>query len=658
MNRLACFFIPCIVALTMGLLKASSSTICSNIGNDVSSCSSYFPRSYFGIRSQGANTARELIGWEELLYQPNICDSNFVFSSAFEYQASFNSKRIANYLFGTEALHFVGSQVPGRDNIYNTQLVAENFGLPATFNQTLFIKPKIQNYIFDFQGYLSLNSLVSGFYLRIHAPLVLSKWTLFNACNTSCICSTNSYDTYDVSDVCSTSIAEVPALALAGAFGINNESVLSPIPVNGSLQEALQGTPFGDMHTPWRYGKFNFNPKSLLRLADIDLILGWNFWDSEDSHIGGFFQFVAPTGNKENPAYIFSPVIGNGQHYEFGGGLTAHSMLWYGCADQSVGVYFEGNVTHLFKNTQKRSFDFKNNGPLSRYLLLKEIDTVSNMTNAYTGNLINAINVTTRDASVRIAVKGDASLKFAYRNAGFGIDLGYNIYGLAKEKVCIQERSPSAAIAPRPDVLYVIQGLQPTQGFNGCADQAISNSSQVVNLNSANAHATIYSATPASVIPEPTELAVPAGGSSLPLVGIVVANPLAGNAVGQSTNLSACTGPADALILNPAGANFYKNNPPVAGIADASAAHYIAAATIDNISIPGAFSLDNISVLNPLSGAAKSIITQKVFAFISYTSKNAGGFIGIGGEVEFDGNGDRKGGHDQWGVILKGGFAY
>ena len=654
MNSLSKFFLVSLY-ITSNTLSSSScepiESFSGSVSSDISSSSSYLPRSYFGIRSQGANTARELIGWEELIYEPNRCDSQFVFSASFEYQTSFKPDRIANYLFGSSALHFSGSEVPKRDNIYSTQLVAENFGLPATFNQTLFIKPKIQNYIFDFDAYLGLNSLIGGLYLRLHAPLVLSKWSLFDSCYNSCVCSgSSSYENYSHED-------SVPAYAPAGAYGINPASVLSPIPVNSNLREALSGNTFGDMQEPWSYGKFNFNPTLACRLADLDVIVGWNFWDCEDSHIGGFFQFVAPTGNKANPTYLFSPVIGNGKHYEFGAGLTAHSILWYGCADQSIGIYFEGNVTHLFKNTQKRSFDFKNNGPLSRYLLLKEIDTVSNMTNAYTGKLVNAINVTTREATVNIAVKGDASLKVASRNAGFGIDVGYNMYGLSKEKLCIKERSPSALLAKSPSVRYVIQGLQPTQGFNGCSGDFVTNNPQVLNLNSSNPSATIYNGERAISNPSLKQLAVPLGGEALPLVGIVVANPLAGNAVGQSTNLSACT-TSDALVLNPAGALYYQAKPPVGGINDASAADFIASAAIDNQTLLGSFSISDVSVLDPLSGAAKSIITQKVFAFISYTSKDARGFIGIGGEVEFDGNGARKGGHDQWGLILKGGCAY
>lgn len=631
--------------------RTSNQSSCRNtLYSDMGSCASYMPRSYYGIRSQGANTARELMGWEELIYRYRPCETNFVFASSFEYQTSFKSDRIANYLFGSEELHFVGSQVPGRDNIYNTQLVAENFGLPSDFNQVLPIRPKIQNYIFDFQAYMTLNSFVNGLYLRMHAPFVLSKWNLFNGCGSS-LCSRSS---------CSTSYScceqEDQAYALAGSFGFDQSNVLSPIPVNSTLCQALSGKPFGDMKIPWNFGIFDFDPKLLCRLADIDLIVGWNYWDTDDSHVGGFFQFVVPTGNKPDPRYIFSPVIGNGHHYEFGGGITAHSILWYGCGDQSIGIYVEGNVTHLFKNTQVRSFDFCSNGPLSRYLLLKEIDTVSNMTNAYTGNLINAINVTTRNATIDIAVKGDVSLKFAYRNAGLGLDLGYNFYGLSKEKVTIKQGSPSSSIASSNNVRYVIQGLQPTQGFNACTGSMVGLAPQTVNLNSANANATIFNAQPDPVVPPMTSLAVPLGGDSIPLVGIVAANPLAGSSIGESTNLTACS-TSDALILNPAGTEFYQTN-TITSIADASALNYIASAKVNNASIVGSFSLNDTCVLNPLSGSAKDIVTQKVFLFLSYLTKDGHGFIGAGGEIEFDSNGAKKGGHDQWGIVLKGGFAY
>jgi hypothetical protein len=609
------------------------------------------PRSYYGIRSAGANTARELVGWQEYIYSEHVGKNYFATALAAEYQQSFKPERIANYLFGTDQLRFVGSKAPGRNDREGNQLVAENFGLPATCDQTLFIKPKIQNYILDFELFGGLNRLFNGFYLRLHAPLVLSKWSLFDYCGRKEVSYSQSYSALAEQDPFFVSNSHAPA----GAFGIvpaANGSVLDPVPINSTLCQALSGEPFGDMKQRWQFGKFNFHSTSLCRLADIDLMLGWNYWDATDSHLGGFVLFVAPTGNKVDPEFIFSPVIGNGQHYELGGGLTAHSRLWQGLGDQHLSIYLEGNVTHLFKNIQIRSFDFKQNGLMSRYLLLKEIDTVSNITNAYTGNLINAIDITTRQAAVRIPVKGDASLKLAYRNNGFLFDIGYNLYGLAQEKLCIQQGNPCASSAFRPNVRYVIQGLQPTQGFSACAGSPLTTTPQVVNINASNSAATMYKAVTQPTGNE-TVLEVVPGAAQLTAIGSVAANPAAGNTLGQGINLVACASTAG-LVLNPAGALAYG----ATGVVASGIANYTATATINDQPIDGSFSYNDTAILDTRSGAAKAIVTQKIFGFIGYTAPADRGFIGVGGEVEFDGNGASRGGHNQWGVWLKGGLSF
>ena len=72
-------------------------------------------------------------------------------------------------------------------------------------------------------------------------------------------------------------------------------------------------------------------------------------------------------------------------------GVSGHLILWEQDTNHSLAIYLEGNATHLFKNSQHRSFDFCKNGLLSRYMLLKELDDSL----MYTGNLINGINLIT-----------------------------------------------------------------------------------------------------------------------------------------------------------------------------------------------------------------------------------------------------------------------
>lgn len=633
-------------------LKGTCSTDNNIAANCIRSISGCEPRSYYGTRSPGANTARELIGWQEFIYQypENPCQAYGAFAVATEYQRTFKPDRIAQYLFCTDTLRFVGSQVENRGD---GDIVAENFGLPSNFNQSLKVNPKIENYIFDFEWFLGLNNWSEGLYFRAHAPVVYSRWSLFD----------KKCQKYEDSPT-----------AIAGAYGILDSSPLSNVPVLGSLQEALKGAAFGAMTEQWTFGRFSFCEVSKVRLADIDLIVGQNFWDCRDSHVGLFLQVVVPTGNKNDATYVFSPVIGNGSHWEAGAGLSAHTMLWDGCGDQSLSVYFEGNATHMFKNHQTRSFDFKNNGPLSRYLLLKEIGvlpTTANpsqtppipataaTTNGFNGTLINAINVNTRNVTVSVAIKGDASIKFAYRNCNLGVDLGYNIYGQTHENVSILNGPPSSVSKFNPNTAFVIQGGQPTQGFVACTGETLGDTPVVISLNSGQPNATIFNNNSGlSADQILTKLEINPGGSDINNAGIIAANPSIGMAIDQSYNLTnTCMPGEDRVVLTPAGLSNLGTNTIIPAAANLPAA-YVATATVGTAPVPGSFTYSDINVLNIRSGTAKSILTHKLFGFINYKMAEETAFIGVGGELEFDGSYCRKGGHNQWGLIIKGGFTF
>jgi hypothetical protein len=234
----------------------------------------------------------------------------------------------------------------------------------------------------------------------------------------------------------------------------------------GSLEAALTGGTFGDMQTPWAFGRFPFCSQNKNAVAGVALVAGWNFWQSDCSHFGLFFQYVAPTGNRPDPRYLFSPVVGNGRHHEVGGGLSAHYELWNNDCDQALNVYLDGFVMTALRNCQTRSFDFQGKGCLSRYMLLEALTpatTVPLAPTTYTGALINGINFATRRAQVKISVKGDATLRFVYTHGGFNFGFGYNAYGQSEEDVRLANAPVTdcnGAAAINPAVVY---------GFKGCA---------------------------------------------------------------------------------------------------------------------------------------------------------------------------------------------
>jgi len=422
---------------------------------------------YFSIRSQSVNAARELVGWQTHI---NLFDKDCLygsFSITPEYTRSFRSGRIAEYIFGDDitatsskgTLAISGSRA---DNRGSHDWLADYFGLPTDFKSEVTFKPRIENFLVDFNLYLGLDEWMCGLYFRIHAPVVYTRWDL-RATEAVSAAGTNGY---------------VEGYMSADKTGITNATLRK------DFLTAVDGTyTFGDMKEALKYGKMSKDRDTKTRLSDIEAALGWNFWQCEDYHFGLAIRGSAPTGNRANAEYLFEPIVGNGNHWTLGGGVSAHAVLWRGCdEDHFFGVWLDANITHLFRTRQTRSFDLKNK-PNSRYALLAEMSsTVATLyaadaqaadgvagvvpSHQYTGKLLPVINVTTFDVNVSIDVQVDAALKFSYYNCGFEADLGYNLWARSGEKFKLRDSSTFT------EKKYVLKGDSHVYGFAGAAGEA------------------------------------------------------------------------------------------------------------------------------------------------------------------------------------------
>ena len=386
---------------------------------------------FLSHRSQGVNAARELAGWQQFINKSCVEDTYGAFSITLEHTRSFKPEHITQFFFGNDLINCCntlvvqGSQVQSR---HPKAWLADYFGLSPEYSGCISFCPRIKNIIADVNFYLGLDECYNGLFFRIHAPITWTKWEL----NMS-ECIRNSGDTGFLE-------------------GYMNEADVDRGNLPDSFMEAMSGNiMFGEMKDPLRYGLMTNCKLTKVGIADLRASLGWNFKGDEDYHFGFFIHAAAPTGTRPKGTYLFEPIIGNGKHWELGFGITSSYIFWRSedCEEKYLGVWLDGNFTHLFKANQCRSFDFCNR-PNSRYMLLQEMGKNEDMLGGrdqgdeettpanfqYKKSLIPAINWSTFCVDVKINFQADIVLKLGYVRENWSMDLGYNLWARTGEKFC------------------------------------------------------------------------------------------------------------------------------------------------------------------------------------------------------------------------------
>ncbi len=600
-------------------------------------------------RSQGDNTARELVGWQRQLF---ICYENSyaAIASSVEYTRSFGTECIAKHLFSTECLTFLGSQFntscyasESTANTRNpTDIVADYFGLPTDFKGTLAIKPRIENAIIDINLYFGLQDSGPGLFLWINAPIVHTRWTLglddCVACAPKFRGCTEFPQCYMFSGNTNAKTPVIPAIPFQDPdcptpLYPQRTSPACPVDSNldvpialrnancttQSIREALSGNfTFGDMLERWKFGRFSFCPKSKTGLADIDVMFGWNFIQNDYAHVGFYSVTVIPTGNRPKAHYIFEPMIGDGKHWKLGGGASAHISLfpntdecWF-----NMGLYAYGRAVHVFDTDQIRSFDFirqecEPTHLLTRYMLLKEYNTACE----YNGTMINAINFATRNCNVSVGLLADVSIKAFVAANGWEFDLGYNFYYREREKICIKTECP----CPIDSRIFGFKGLEGVC----CAVYSVNDTPAVcgpaistVPLNTTQATATMFD----PELPDIHPMKPPANISTICL--------------SWNSETIGTAGSPNCLPFSEL------TTPPYVEANMAAQPQFVTCADLD-----------------PRSAAQGEMRTHKVFGHLNYTFDSCyTPFVGIGAEGEFDACNNNA--LQQWGIWIKAGASF
>lgn len=367
---------------------------------------------YLPFRSLSENTPRMMVGMHDFYHRASFegsCKNNQdlgnygVFSVTPAYARSFDGDDITQAFFGwwlqgCNKLNITGSLVPNRND---KDLLADWFYLDGNYQGSISFDPVIQNALVDMNFYWGMDAWVEGLYFNIHAPLAWTKWDLNARFKTTepGILVDAGYNYLDSSE---------KYFCKKDVLVTNLETVYHPL-------------------TSARFcGCSCDDAKTLVRLSDIQMDLGWDFVRHDRWNMGMYVRGVAPTGNRPTGRWLFEPIIGNGHHWELGGGLTANVVLWEDDANEkSINFSFDAHATHLFNALQHRVFDLKNM-PLSRYLTAfrsnePEIEPVANLT------------ATTINSS--FVAQGELTALFNAMYKNWSLDLGYNFWAQSCEKI-------------------------------------------------------------------------------------------------------------------------------------------------------------------------------------------------------------------------------
>lgn len=388
----------------------------------------YCVRSLIIPRSQGVRLSREFNA--RYRDQENI-DAAGSLTLTIEHLQSQRAKNIATCLFGSDLLRFSGSGVPDRKS---TDILADYFGLAPDFKGSVHFKPLIENLVVDLQYNIHLDCLKPGLLFSIDVPLARSVWNLGAHFNNG------------------------PTNGLFPACYMSTSS--NPTVGAGNLQQALSGqVTFGDMQRIWNFGKFSLCPLQRTRITNIAFTLTYPVVYCPDIRFNVLLNACIPAGNKPDPDYIFSPIAGNGHFGTIGAGFNVTWHAWHTYYGM-FSLYAEGRISHLFKHKNIRSFDFRGNGPLSRYMLLKQLNLDTDGSLVYGGELINGINFATRAATIYVPLEGEALIAFVFDNDCWNANIGYTLYGRTREQLSLLCCSPFPC-----DVLGKFFGIKGTEGL-------------------------------------------------------------------------------------------------------------------------------------------------------------------------------------------------
>ena len=455
-------------------------------------------------------------------YQKNTDETESIYGALTVtpgYRATFRPQKIAERLFGDHIAHdsaccgdhAIRVQGSALTNRNPKAWLADYFYLPRNYNGFFTITPRIKTFFINMDLYIGLDNCLNGLYGRIYGDLVHTRWNL-NFCDNPTTSGTPldhphgyfSPANYEGGNLLQTFTDYAKGDTPQSSQNVSGLSANTPGNGMGIQNSTLK---FNGL----KYAKILTCSQRQTGFADLRLEFGWNC-HSECSHLGINIQAAAPTGAKACPEVLFDAMVGNGNHWEVGGGITGHYTFWSNKEENShFGIHLDVNLTHLFNARTVRTFDLRGK-PNSAYMLAAQFGSNSSTpapnnqvlyapSNSapnyqFAGVYTPVANLSTIPVDISIGLQSDIVIMLDYTEDCFSWNIGYNFWGTTCEKIkcpenCTDKSNTSNLCDPSQQNTWALKGDARLFGYEAANPSTIG----AIPLSATQNKATILSGT-------------------------------------------------------------------------------------------------------------------------------------------------------------------
>ena len=390
----------------------------------------YTNKTFLAPRSNNMNLAMEYTTWhKQTSLVPDKKFGGTIQATGF-YEESDNKKDlgqyfgVCNYDNGNTKDDFIRAYptgtTPSQPLHWSSDFLFHTFGVAnalKTLNDKIVWRPSREAYGVRLDYHQKLDKVLKGLFFKVALPIVHVKTSMgWSSTGTTCG---------------------------SGGAGTKQRLQASAALLTGdekSLGDYLTGNLTNDYSHAKQIALCKariHNSNSNTGIADIDVVLGYNFLYEPTKHVNVNVGVTIPTGNDPDGNFLWEAIVGNHGHWALGFGFDSGFQLWQD-GKSSLDFLLAFNYRYLFSATEKRTMGLK-------YPNVTGFGTSAGKEVMY-GHWILAgklgetqatpfANFLTRNMKVTPGSHFDGIAQLAFNYDGWTFDLGYNLFAKEQEDV-------------------------------------------------------------------------------------------------------------------------------------------------------------------------------------------------------------------------------